>query len=121
MILASSERDHLLRVIRRLEPGTWSFGEAARILLLDVQDWCCAICGHRFLRAQDRNFLGWMWPYAYEASIDHVIPKVRGGFPGLGNIVLAHSRCNNRKGERTPTACECLWLYLVNLKLGIAT
>lgn len=44
-----------------------------------------------------------------------------GGPNRLGNLVVAHRWCNNRKGNRTPTGCECLWLSVVNIRLGIAT
>jgi CRISPR/Cas system Type II protein with McrA/HNH and RuvC-like nuclease domain len=44
---------------------------------------------------------------------DHLIPQSAGGRL-RGNIVLAHYRCNNRRGDRMPTEemsrrCEQLW------------
>ena len=35
-------------------------------------------------------------------TVDHVIPKSRGGSHTWGNLVAACTRCNNRKGDRTP-------------------
>ncbi len=35
-------------------------------------------------------------------TIDHVIPKVRGGQDTWENLVCACVQCNNRKGNRTP-------------------
>lgn len=35
-------------------------------------------------------------------TIDHVIPKSRGGRDTWENLVAACTRCNNRKGNRTP-------------------
>jgi 5-methylcytosine-specific restriction endonuclease McrA len=37
-----------------------------------------------------------------ELSVDHVIPRSRGGHNGWGNVVAAHKEVNNRKGNRTP-------------------
>ena len=36
------------------------------------------------------------------ATIDHVIPKSRGGSNSPGNLVAACGRCNGLKGNRTP-------------------
>lgn len=35
-------------------------------------------------------------------SLDHVIPKSRGGAHDAGNLVVACARCNSQKGARTP-------------------
>jgi 5-methylcytosine-specific restriction endonuclease McrA len=35
-------------------------------------------------------------------TVDHVIPKNRGGDDSWENLVCACVRCNNRKGDRTP-------------------
>ncbi len=35
-------------------------------------------------------------------TIDHVIPKVRGGEDSWENLVCACVKCNNKKGNRTP-------------------
>ncbi len=35
-------------------------------------------------------------------TVDHVIPKVRGGSDSWDNLVCACVRCNNRKGDRSP-------------------
>jgi 5-methylcytosine-specific restriction endonuclease McrA len=37
-----------------------------------------------------------------ELSIDHVVPLSRGGRSTWGNVVCACTRCNKRKGGRTP-------------------
>ena len=36
-------------------------------------------------------------------SIDHVVPRSKGGTNDLWNLRPAHKRCNYRKGNRTPT------------------
>jgi len=35
-----------------------------------------------------------------DATIDHIIPKSRGGDDGLRNLQLAHAKCNEQKGNR---------------------
>lgn len=35
-------------------------------------------------------------------TLDHVIPKNKGGSDSWENLVCACARCNNRKGQRTP-------------------
>lgn len=40
------------------------------------------------------------WPDRGFATLDHVVPLVRGGMHSYSNIRLAHLRCNCRKGAR---------------------
>ena len=35
-------------------------------------------------------------------TVDHIVPKMMGGEERWHNLVCACSRCNNRKGDRTP-------------------
>lgn len=35
-------------------------------------------------------------------TIDHIIPKARGGTDSWDNLVTACTKCNNKKGDRTP-------------------
>lgn len=37
-----------------------------------------------------------------ELTLDHVIPKARGGDSSWDNLVACCRRCNNRKGNKTP-------------------
>jgi 5-methylcytosine-specific restriction endonuclease McrA len=41
-------------------------------------------------------------PPKNELSIDHVVPRSRGGLDHWDNLVLACKACNCRKGDRTP-------------------
>jgi 5-methylcytosine-specific restriction endonuclease McrA len=49
---------------------------------------CCQYCGRRFATS--------------ELSLDHVIPRSRGGTTSWENVVCACMQCNVRKGGRTP-------------------
>ena len=53
---------------------------------------------------RDRNtcqFCGLGFPAA-ELTLDHVIPRSRGGTTSWDNLVASCYRCNNIKGDRTP-------------------
>ncbi len=43
-----------------------------------------------------------------QLTVDHVLPKSRGGKDVWKNLVAACIRCNNRKGNRTPEEAEML-------------
>lgn len=46
----------------------------------------CHICGE--------------WVSVHDATLDHVVPLIRGGAHTKDNIKLAHKVCNSRKGAR---------------------
>lgn len=70
----------------------------------------CPYCGRWLTYRDGRN---------WHESLEHVFPSSR-GFTLVANALLTHKLCNERKGDRTPTGCELLWLYSVNTRLGIA-
>ncbi|MBA2466187.1 MAG: HNH endonuclease [Sphingomonas sp.] len=39
-------------------------------------------------------------------SIEHIMPKSRGGTMALGNLCLCHRRCNWELGDKTPEVKE---------------
>src|SRR5688500_12552842 len=41
-------------------------------------------------------------PHARELTMDHVIPRAKGGATRWNNVVAACRECNHRKGSRTP-------------------
>ena len=56
---------------------------------------------------RDRNtcqFCTRVFPAA-ELTLDHVIPRSRGGRSSWENLVACCYTCNNRKGDRTPEEC----------------
>lgn len=76
-----------------------------RVLLRRLQGKICPICGEH-MEGQSVT------------TIDHVIPKSRGGPDRLGNFLCTHKPCNARKADRMPTGCELVWLLAVNNRLG---
>lgn len=73
-------------------------------ILRDYQDGRCYLCGKLMSPRGDMFAHDSVMP-----SLDHVIPKSRGGTNRLGNVALAHKQCNNKKADRVPTACEKLY------------
>jgi hypothetical protein len=55
--------------------------------------WWCWLCGD----AIDQNAIG-----PWQPTIDHLVPRSRGGSNDLANLRLAHRRCNNRRGSHLP-------------------
>lgn len=70
--------------------------------MLAAQGNVCGICGIKLRR---------------NPSFDHVVPRCRGG-GNVGNRIVAHIACNNRKSDRMPNGCELLMLEAVNARLA---
>jgi 5-methylcytosine-specific restriction endonuclease McrA len=54
--------------------------------------WTCQYCGYRSKRGCN-------------LTIDHVMPKSRGGDSSWTNLVAACAKCNTRKGNQKPNEC----------------
>jgi 5-methylcytosine-specific restriction endonuclease McrA len=72
----------------------------------------CQYCGRRFERAN--------------LTLDHVVPRSRGGRTTWDNVAVCCVRCNTRKGDRTPaeagmhpvrTPCKPHWASFVGMRL----
>lgn len=88
----------------------------------------CGLCGNPVpepVRYAGKN------PKGQKPSVEHVFPRspkaadldrIRRLRQIVGKraprVVIAHSKCNNRKSNRAPTACEVLFLVSVNLRLA---
>lgn len=51
---------------------------------------------------RDANKCQYCGKKSIELTIDHIIPKSRGGSDSWENLITACVRCNNRKGNQTP-------------------
>jgi 5-methylcytosine-specific restriction endonuclease McrA len=60
----------------------------SRRTVLARDGYTCQYCGRR--------------PDRTELTLDHVVPRCRGGKTSWENLVAACKRCNQRKGNRTP-------------------
>ena len=70
------------------EKGPPAKGMRKKRLLLLRQRNRCTYCG----KALNRK----------TATLDHVVPKSKGGKSGWKNLVLACAECNRRKGNKSP-------------------
>lgn len=73
-------------------------------ILTDYQNNHCYLCSRRMAPVGELFAHDSIMP-----SLDHVLPKSRGGTNRLGNVALAHKKCNNEKADRMPTACEVFY------------
>ena len=71
---------------------------AERMMLYARDKHICAYCGNRF---EDRNL-----------TIDHVLPKSKGGKNTWVNCVTACRTCNHKKADRTPEQARMHLLYV---------
>lgn len=62
--------------------------ELSRKNILLRDGYCCLYCGRKMP--------------ASELTIDHVIPRAKGGRTSWDNVVTCCRRCNTRKGNQTP-------------------
>lgn len=85
-----------------------------RRVLWSTQGGVCGLCGVTMLPFKSCDSLD-----GDGATIDHVIPRSKGGPDRLGNMLVAHARCNSDKDVRVPTGCELVWLLAVNARLGV--
>lgn len=75
----------VIRMHREGYTASWHKADVVRDLRV-IQGNRCAICGE-YLRPA-------------EISLDHVVPKARGGRDSLDNFLLTHEQCNQDKSDR---------------------
>ncbi len=77
-------------------PGAVRPVTAGQLAALAERDgWVCWLCDGQIDPSLPRSLPG-------AASIDHVVPRSRGGTSDLRNLRLAHRRCNGRRGSSLP-------------------
>ncbi|WP_371809606.1 HNH endonuclease [Croceicoccus sp. YJ47] len=52
-------------------------------------------------------------------TFDHVTTRSTGGGRTLGNGLLKHQRCNQKRANRAPTGCDLIWLEFVTARLSM--
>lgn len=55
-----------------------------------------------------------------KATLDHVVPRAKGGGDGLFNMLLKHKPCNEARGSTDPTGCDRIWQMAVHARMGLA-
>lgn len=76
------------------------------------------------LRKRDGNhcwLCGKLFDHVVRITIDHAIPKSRGGTNELHNLRLAHYKCNNRRADivRTPPRPAQIRLASIAFPMGV--
>ena len=67
--------------------------DADRLAFFEAAGWLCALCVGPMLA--DAHWLDDFYP-----TLDHIVPRSRGGSDDLSNLQPAHRICNLRKGAR---------------------
>jgi 5-methylcytosine-specific restriction endonuclease McrA len=82
--------------------GPYPWPNAVRLVRYVAATWLHRPAGwtKRGVLARDRHRCAYC--RAHAATIDHVVPRSRGGDWSWQNTVAACTRCNERKGNRTP-------------------
>lgn len=75
------------RRIRARRAGVVNMGGITKERVYERDNGICCICGN--------------WVAKSDATIDHVYPISRGGPHTMGNVGIAHHRCNQYKSNRT--------------------
>jgi 5-methylcytosine-specific restriction endonuclease McrA len=58
------------------------------------QNGCCWICGEEMLVGPE------FFNHPKQASLDHVLPRSKGGTHSVSNLKLAHAICNLKRGAQ---------------------
>ena len=60
---------------------------------------------------RDRHICGYCGIHTPPMTLDHIIPKVKGGKDSWENLVSACTACNNKKGNKTPEEANMPLLF----------
>lgn len=89
--MRSAEDEHLVPSVLRLHSGVrrpMPELKISRKSVLARDGYTCVYCGSR-----------------ESLTLDHVFPRCRGGETSWENVVCSCLKCNNKKGNRTPSEC----------------
>jgi CRISPR-associated endonuclease Csn1 len=70
-----------------------------RVILATQQRGVCPLCGNAAVESMLTPRIG---AAGSNCEVAHIIPRACGGHNGLGNTVLAHTKCNRNMARRTP-------------------
>ncbi len=113
VILLFQEKAELIEeeVERRLraERQSWPYPLVIRLITyVPVPRWAKIPLTRRTLMARDNHTCQYCGTTDHALTIDHVIPKSRGGKIEWTNVVAACGNCNRRKGNRLPTEAKMI-------------
>ncbi|HKX33070.1 MAG TPA: HNH endonuclease [Blastocatellia bacterium] len=103
------------RVVEVVEPDRGQFVRTARFVFelpsvirltqyIDVRSRQNRIANRHRILARDRHRCQYCGRHgtAFDLTLDHILPKSRGGRSLAENLVASCKACNNRKSDRTP-------------------
>lgn len=67
--------------------------------LWQAQSGVCALCGQPMFRNRFEAAHARIWA-KQRATVDHILPRSKGGTDQQENLQLAHARCNKIKGNQ---------------------
>lgn len=73
-----------------------------RVVLALQQRCICPLCGKTMLDCDGEGITLRSAAFGEGCEVAHIIPRASGGHNGLGNVVLAHTKCNRDMQRRTP-------------------
>jgi hypothetical protein len=80
-----------------------SLSQAKRLRIYERDDYACWYCGLGLARevvAVDGSFVG-NQPFSLLPTLDHLEPRIRGGYDLDSNLVTACRSCNSKKGKKS--------------------
>lgn len=87
--------------------GNYSIPQERRLHVYERDGWKCVYCGVRLAKREELvpspyQPDSFMCPEGYEfPTVDHVVPKARGGNHKVENLVACCASCNSSKGGKT--------------------
>jgi 5-methylcytosine-specific restriction endonuclease McrA len=82
--------------------GRHNFSRSFVKAVIEKADGKCQLCGSPV----DLSLVS---PHPLSASIDHIVPKSKGGPRNIQNCQLAHRQCNIDKGDKEPHESNRVW------------
>ena len=78
----------------------------SRLAVMNRDNWSCIYCGTQLGDRKGNQVYG-----KVDFTLDHILPRSRGGRNTWGNTACACYSCNHRKGGRTPYEAGMKLLY----------
>lgn len=104
LLLKNRLRERIRKdIIDRLSLGTHTTTQQRaavdRVVLAAQQGGVCPLCGNQ---AVPQKLTPDLAASGEGCEVAHILPRASGGHNGLGNLVLAHTKCNRDMARRTP-------------------
>ena len=93
--IRTASDDPMCAECRRLDPGrTIPISRADRLAIYERDGWTCGICLESVDPAAQPNT-------TWDATLDHIVPRSKGGTHATENLRLAHRWCNSARNDES--------------------